>query len=31
MTPDLFMEDLTGSPTYGDWFKSKTDKMKDIL
>jgi hypothetical protein len=31
MTPDLFMEDLTGSPTYGAWFKDKKDKMKDII
>jgi calpain-15 len=31
MTPDLFMEDLTGSPTYGSWFKDKKDKMRDVV
>jgi len=30
MTPDFFMEDLTGSPSYGEWFKSKSDKTKDL-
>jgi hypothetical protein len=31
MTPDLFMEDLTGSPTFGAWFKDKKDKLKDVI
>lgn len=31
MTPDLFIEDLTGSPTFGAWFKDKKDKLKDII
>lgn len=31
MTPDQFMEDLTGYPTFGASFKSKKDKLKDII
>ena len=31
MTPDQFMEDLTGYPTLGAYFKNKKDKLKDIL
>lgn len=31
MSPDIFIEDLTGSPTYGAWFKDKTEKTKDII
>jgi len=31
MTPDLFMEDLTGSPTFGAWFKDKKNQLKDVI
>ena len=31
MTPDQFMEDLTGYPTTGAYFKKKKDPLKDIL
>jgi calpain-15 len=31
MTPDQFMEDLTGYPTLGAFFRKKKDPLKDIL
>ena len=31
MTPDQFMEDLTGYPTSGALFKAKKDKSKHIV
>ena len=30
MTPDQFMEDLTGYPTLGSYFKKLKDPVKDI-
>ena len=31
MTPDLFMQDLTGSPTYGGWFKDQKEKVREVM
>jgi hypothetical protein len=31
MTPDHFMEELSGTPTYGTWFKDHTEKTRDLL
>jgi hypothetical protein len=31
MTPDHMMEDITGAPSYGLWFKDQTAKTKDII
>lgn len=31
MTPDQFMEDLTGYPTFGAFFKTKRDHIQDLM
>ena len=31
MTPDQFMEDLTGYPTLGAFFRKKKDPLKDVI
>lgn len=30
MTPNFLMEDLTGCPAFGAWFRDQTQKTKDI-